>query len=82
MFGKHVADQSPESDRAACIHGEGGAIQIGYSLVQRQPPSTQRATNETFRLGWPMPQRRPSAWRKMVDPNRLAAEHNEFVSHF
>jgi two-component system response regulator AlgR len=38
-----------ESERVARIHGKRETSQIGYPLIQRQPPSMRRAKHETFR---------------------------------
>ena len=57
VFVKHVAAQSPESERQARINDKRGTCQVGYPLVQRQPPSAPRATHEIFRLGFYAPRR-------------------------
>ena len=50
-FAVRFAVRSPESERAARIHGKRETSQIGLPIAQRQCPSTPRATHEIFRLG-------------------------------
>jgi hypothetical protein len=50
QFAVQFAVQSPESERAARIHGKRETSQIGLPIAQRQHPSTLRATHEMFRL--------------------------------
>jgi hypothetical protein len=50
QFAVRFAVQSPESERAARIHGKRETSQIGLPIAQRQHPSTLRATHEMFRL--------------------------------
>jgi hypothetical protein len=50
-FAVRFAVRSPESERAARIHGKRETSQIGLPIAQPQCPSTPRATHEIFRLG-------------------------------
>jgi hypothetical protein len=82
QFAVRSAVQSPESERAARIHGKSGTNQIAYPLVQRRPPSTHQATHEIFRLEAtfiaPARSRRVLFWRYV---QQHTDNNPEFINH-